>query len=260
MENPKTILITGASSGIGAALAKHYAASGVILALSGRNDVRLQEIADQCRAKNAEVKTVLADVTDKEAMSQWISGFAEENTLDLVIANAGISGGTGGVMNSEPMEQARKIFDINLTGVLNTIEPSVDAMKKKNCGQIAIISSLAGFRGWPSAPAYSASKGAVRFYGEAMRGALKNTDIQVNVICPGFVTSRMTDANDFRMPMKMEAEKAAEIIAKGLSKNKGRICFPWPVFFVSWLIGILPDFVAQKILSRVPEKGALKEV
>lgn len=259
MKNPKTILITGASSGIGEALAKHYAAKDIVLALSGRHSERLQEVAEQCRYKGATVETALVDVTDKAAMMQWMTGLAEESPIDLVIANAGISGGTGGVMNGEPMDQARQIFDINLGGVLNTIEPAVEVMTQQKSGQIAIISSLAGFRGWPSAPAYSASKGAVRFYGEALRGSLKETGIEVNVICPGFVTSRMTDANDFHMPMKMSAEKAAGIIATGLAKNKGRICFPWPTFFVSWFIGILPDFVAQKILSRVPAKGAIKE-
>ena len=121
-------------------------------------------------------------------------------------------------------------------------------------GQIAIVSSLAGFRGWSSSPAYSASKGCVRFYGEAMRGALKDSNIHISVICPGFVTSRITDANDFPMPFKMSAEKAATIIAKGLAKNKGRICFPWPMYFICWLIGILPDCLAQRLLSKTPHK------
>jgi len=259
MKDPKNILITGASSGIGAGLANHYAAPGISLALSGRNAERLKQIADQCRSKGAEVETALVDVTNQEAMSQWIKGLAEGAPLDLVFANAGISGGTGGVMDGEPVDQARQIFDVNLGGVLNTIGPALEAMKPRKCGQIAIISSLAGFRGWPSAPAYSASKGAVRFYGEAMRGALRKAGIQVNVICPGFVTSRITDANDFHMPMKMSAEKAARIIAAGLAKDKGRICFPWPTFFVSWFISVLPDCIAQKILARAPAKGAIKK-
>lgn len=260
MKNPKTILITGASSGIGAALACHYAASGVFLALSGRNAERLEEIADLCRDKGAEVKSVLVDVRDKEAMSDWVKQVDNIHPIDLMIANAGISGGTGGRQDGEPIAEARAIFDINVTGVFNTIEPALAVMQNQGRqAQIAIISSLAAFRGWPSSPAYSASKGAVRFYGEALRGALKDSGIDINVVCPGFVTSRITEVNDFPMPMKMGAEKAAKIIANGLSKNKGRICFPWPIYFIVWLIGLLPDCLAQKILSKAPAKAATKK-
>lgn len=258
MKNPRTILITGASSGIGEALALHYASNGVFLALSGRNSERLTAVSEACQEKGADVETALVDVTDQKAMHSWISDLYNDKPLDLVIANAGISGGTGGVMQGEPVSDARKIFDINLIGVFNTIEPALEMMQQKDQrGQIAVISSLAGFRGWPGAPAYSASKGAVRFYGEALRGALKDTKIQINVVCPGFVTSRMTDVNDYHMPMIMPAEKAAKIIARGLEKNKGRICFPFPVHFFAWFIGILPDFLAQKILVRVPQKPSL---
>jgi short-subunit dehydrogenase len=258
MKNPKNILITGGSSGIGEALAYHYASKGVFLALSGQNSERLTDVAETCRQKGAEVETALVDVCDEKAMSSWIMQTSEEYPLDLVIANAGISGGTGGRSQGEPIAEARRIFDVNVSGVFNTLEPALKVMNaydKKS--QIAIISSLAGFRGWPGAPAYSASKGAVRFYGEALRGALRNSNIQVNVVCPGFVTSRMTDVNDYKMPLKMSAKKAAEIIAIGLSKNKGRICFPLPVHFTSWFLGIFPDFLAQKILSQLPDKPAL---
>lgn len=257
MKDPKNILITGASSGIGEALAKHYANSGTALYLSGRNAERLQEVGDACRTKGAKVETALVDVSDKEAMAEWIHGIED---LDLVIANAGISGGTGGRLDGEPISAARRIFDVNVIGVFNTVEPALGLMQRQGkAGQIAIVSSLAGFRGWPSAPAYSASKGAVRFYGEALRGALRHINIQVNVICPGFVTSRITDKNDFPMPFKMSAERAAKIIAKGLVKNKGRICFPWPMHLITWFIGILPDCVAQKLLARAPSKSALPE-
>ncbi len=253
MKNPKNILITGASSGIGAALALYYAKKDVQLYLTGRNEARLDEVVRLCEDKGSVTEGRVLDVIDKDNMAQWIMGL---EPLDLVIANAGISGGSGGVMNGEPVHQARQIFEVNLMGVLNTVEPSLGVMlENDHTGQIAVVSSLAGFRGWPTAPAYSASKGAVRFYGEAMRGVLKDSGIQVNVICPGFVVSRITDANEFPMPMLMRAEKAAHIIGRGLAKNKGRICFPWPSHFVSWLIGILPDALAQVILSKAPDKG-----
>lgn len=256
----KNILITGASSGIGAALADHYAHSGIILHINGRNAERLEQVASHCRQKGAEVYTSLVDVTDQEKMSEWVIAAGQKSPIDLVIANAGISGGTGGRVDGEPIHEARKIFNVNVHGVFNTVEPALSVMKcQKNGGQIAIISSLAGFRGWPSSPAYSASKGAVRFYGEALRGALKHTNIKINVVCPGFVTSRMTDSNDFPMPFKMEADRAAKIIATGLEKNKGRICFPWPMHFITWFIGTWPDAFAQKILTKAPSKKALTD-
>lgn len=254
MQNPKSILITGASSGLGEGLALHYAGPGIFLALSGRDEARLEKVASLCRAKGAEVDIAILSVTDAGPMDDWIQDCDDRHPLDLVIANAGISGGTGGSSSGESVAQARMIFDTNVYGVLNTIEPILPRMIKRGQGQIAMISSLAGFRGWPTAPAYTASKGAVRFYGEGLRGAVANTGVQINVVCPGFVKTRMTDANDFRMPFLMERDRAVEIIARGLAVNKSRIAFPMPTHFTAWLIAILPDFLAQKLLALMPAK------
>ena len=239
MQNPKSILITGASSGIGEALALHYARSGVFLALSGRSDERLQAVAQRCREKGAQVDASVINVTDQSGMHAWITGMDDSHMLDLVIANAGISGGTGGVMNGEPPDQARRIFDVNITGVVNTVEPILPRMISRRRGQIALVSSMAGFRGFPSAPAYSASKGMVRFYGEALRGSVRETGVQINVIMPGFVKSRMTDANDFHMPFLMDTDKAAETIARGLARDRSRIAFPLPTYLAAWFISRL---------------------
>ncbi len=254
MEEIKSVLITGASSGIGEALALHYAAPGMFLALSGRDEGRLEAVAQNCRSRGAVVEVAILDVCDRDNMAEWIEDMDATHPLDLVIANAGISGGTGGVMNGEPPHQARRIFEVNIMGMVNTVEPSLPSMVARGKGQIALVSSMAGFRGFPSAPAYSASKGAVRFYGEALRGALTATGVKVNVIMPGFVKSRITDANDFPMPFFMEADKAACIIAKGLARNQGRIAFPLPTYLGTWFISILPDCIAQKLLGKLPAK------
>ena len=200
-------------------------------------------------------KTLL-DVTDREAMNVWLLEMDNKTPVDLLIANAGISAGTGGPMRGEDPAQARHLFDVNLNGVLNTIEPLLPRMLERGRGQIALMSSLAGFRGFPGAPAYCASKAAVKIYGESLRGALHDTGVHISVVCPGFVVSRMTAVNEFPMPLLMPTEKAARLIAAGLAKNQGSIAFPFPTFFFAWLFGALPDSLSQKILRAFPAKNA----
>jgi short-subunit dehydrogenase len=253
-KTPRMIVITGASSGIGEALALYYAQSGVTLALSGRDQARLDEVAQKCRERGAEVTTAIVDVANREAMKDWLEEVDRRFPVDLVIANAGISAGTGGVLQGEPPDQVRRVFDINLYGVLNTIEPLLPRMMERGDGQIAIMSSLAGFKGFPGAPAYGASKAAVRIYGEALRGSVRETGVRVNVICPGFIKSRMTHVNEFPMPFIMDTKKAAGIIVRGLARNKGRIAFPLPMFLGVWFLALLPDNVAQRILCSAPTK------
>lgn len=251
------VVITGASSGIGAALALGYAAQGVHLSLSGRDTGRLEEIADQCRFKGATVAEKIIDVTDRPAMHQWLEEIDTARPVDVVIANAGISAGMGGG-NSETAEQVRKLFDTNVNGVLNTIDPLLPRMAARRAGHIALMSSLAAFRGWPGAPAYCATKAAVRSYGEGLRGALSRSGIKVHVICPGFVKSRMTAVNTFPMPFLMETDKAAQIIITGIQKNRGRIAFPFIAYSAVWLVNALPDAIGGRLLRLMPAKGAEK--
>ena len=249
---PGAVLITGASSGIGEALARDYAESGRFLALSGRDKQRLESVAEACRGFGAEVAAQTVDVADRDATAKWISDIDADHPLDLVIANAGIAAGTGGRGESE--NQTRDIFAINLAGVLNTVWPALGPMRKRRHGQIAIVSSIAAFRGFPGTPAYSASKAAVRTYGEALRGWLAPEGIRVSVVCPGFVRTRMTEKNDFPMPFVMDAAKAARIIRRGLERNKARIAFPWPMYFLAWLLGALPPGLTDPLLKWVPKK------
>ena len=259
MRDPRVILITGASSGIGEALALEFAAPGVFLLLNGRNKGRLAKVGKRCQAKGAKVETQLVDVTDGEAMERWIANAAAKRPLDLVIANAGVAAGTGGLGESEA--QARHIFSVNLGGVLNTVYPAIKAMlaqsdtKNGQRGQIAVMSSLAGFRGFPGAPAYCASKAAVKILGESLRGELHGEGIGVTVICPGYVRSRMTEKNRFTMPLLMDSPRAARIIARGLARNRGRIAFPRRLYCLVWLFTALPPGLVDPLLRRLHKKG-----
>ncbi|MBU0799964.1 MAG: SDR family NAD(P)-dependent oxidoreductase [Alphaproteobacteria bacterium] len=256
MKDPRSILITGASSGIGAALAVHYARAGVHLFLGGRNQDRLLAVADKCRARGAVVEITLLDVTKREETTAWVQAADDRVPLDLVIANAGVSGGTGGVITGEPAEQTRHIFAVNVDGVLNTIEGVQDRMVVRGRGQLAIMSSLASFAAWPGAPAYSASKAAVRVYGEALHGALKQSGVRVSVICPGFIETPMTAVNGYKMPFMMGPERAAALIAAGLARGAVRVAFPLRTYVFAALPGFLPPAVMVWLLGRMPAKPA----
>ncbi len=253
MQNPKHIAITGASSGIGAALALGYAAPGVTLSLHGRDTARLQRIATQVQACGAQANIATGDVTDRDQMTRWLAMRASALSLDLVIANAGISAGTGG--GGESLAQAEQIFAVNVNGVLNTVHGALPSMRAQRRGQIAVMASLAGFRGLPSCPTYSASKAAVRLYGEGLRGELLGSGVRVSVICPGYIRTPMTAVNNFKMPFLMDADEAAQLIKRGLAANKARIAFPFPLYATVWLLGLLPPSWTDGMLSRLPKKG-----
>jgi len=252
--DPSNILITGASSGIGAALARVCARPGRTLFLGGRDAERLEAVAAACRENGANVHARAVDVVDGEAMRAWLTKADGLAPLDLVIANAGTSAGSGGDGESE--EQARRIFAVNVDGAMNTVLPVLPAMTARGRGQIALVSSLAGFRGFPGAPAYCASKATLRVWGEGLRGLLAPEGIAVSVVCPGFVKSRMSATNPYPMPMLMEADKAAAIILAGLARNRGRIAFPWPLTWLIYAITALPVALTDRVMGRLPKKPA----
>ena len=260
MRDPTSILITGASSGIGEALAIAYAAPGVFLALTGRDPARTEAVAAACRAKGADVLAETVGAHDPDAMPDFVARAHARSPLDLVIANAGISAGTGG--KGESVAQARGIFEVNVQGVVNTVSPAVEKMLEKPRagsaprGQIAIVSSLAGFRGFPGAPAYCASKAAVKVWGEGLRGELHGHGIEVSVVCPGYVRTRMTEDNKFPMPLIMDAGRAVGIIRRGLERNRARIAFPWRLHFMVQLIAALPPAWTDPLFRKLPKKRA----
>lgn len=254
----KTILITGASSGLGKALALSYAQNGVTLILLARSKNKLVEVQTSCVNQGAKVYLKALDVTKAEAMTNFITEACMQHNVDLVIANAGISAGTLNAPESEA--QVRKIFDTNLNGVLNTILPAIPFMIKKRSGQIAIIGSMAGIMGLASAPAYSASKAALENYANGMRAYLKKFNVHLSIVIPGYIATGMTQVNDFPMPLMISAERAAKLIKNGLAAKKGMIIFPKILYYFIRLISILPYGLRDLIIAKLPGKPAFHEI
>lgn len=246
------VLITGASSGIGEALAIYYAKHGIkLLSICGRNEERLNKTAEECRKFGVEVDARIVDVRMKEDVEAWINEVNEKMPLNLVFANAGVA------TLEETTDNVRRTFFVNVLGVINTVLPTIELFKKAPAEQmkhIAITSSIAGYHGMPTCPSYSATKACVKAWGEGLRLSLAPLGIRVSTICPGFIRSRITDKNTCPMPYFMEADKAAEIIAKRIEKNVGLIAFPWQMRLATWLGSILPNVVSDFIYSKLPYK------
>jgi short-subunit dehydrogenase len=253
------VLITGASSGLGRALAEACAAPGAALHLSGRDAGRLATVAAACRARGAAVADAVLDVTDAAAMAAWIGAAGR---LDLVVANAGISGGTGAA--TEPAAQAQRIFATNVTGVLNTALPAIAAMAEQPAGadglrgRVAVVGSLASFVAAPGAPAYCAAKAAVQRWAEALDATERARGIRLHAICPGYVRTPMTARNPFPMPFLMDAEEAARRTLSGIARGRLRVAYPLPLYLMARLVGGLPPGWRNALLNRLPAKQAME--
>ena len=234
----QSILITGAAGGIGREVALAYAEPGVQLFLGDIDPDRLEEVTAACRERGAEAQGTVVDVTHRQDMAEWILGADARKPLDLVISLAGIS--KGSIKREETTENIRAVLAVNLEGLLNTIEPILPRFRERRRGQLAFTSSYAGFRGFPEAPSYCATKAAIRVYGEGLRARVSREGVGVSVILPGFVKTPMTDANPYYMPFRISADKAAVIIKRGLAQNKPRIRFPRPIPLVVHFLSLLP--------------------
>ncbi|RYE06482.1 MAG: SDR family NAD(P)-dependent oxidoreductase [Rickettsiaceae bacterium] len=247
----KTIIITGGSSGIGSALAIRYAEQkNVKLYLFGRSQIKLLEVADTCTKKGASVQIFAGDIRDQDWLKQQIENICNKDKVDLLIAAAGVSAGTTG--GRETKDQVDQIFTTNINGTLNTIMPVIPFMISNMTGHIVIISSMAGLIPLASGPSYSASKAALRFFGDALRVYLKQFKIKVSVIIPGYIDTPMTKANNFPMPLIMSVDKAVTIIIKQIAKNKGIIVFPLSTYILLKLMSLLPHQLLDYINFRLP--------
>ena len=257
-------LITGASSGIGAALARALAAPDAVLHLGGHDEDRLAAVAAACRARGAAVTIQPADVRDEAAIRTWIARAAGLGRLDLVIANAGISAGTG-ASGSESEAQSRAIFAVNLDGVLNTVWPALEAMARQpkgpdgRRGTIAATASIAAFVPAPGAPSYAASKAAVDAWVLGHAPAAARAGIHLASICPGFVATPMTADYPYPKPGLMSAERAAAIILRGLARGRARIAFPWWMTALARFAGVLPAPWTLALLARQASKPDFAE-
>ena len=237
MTGPNHVLVTGATSAIGSALAVSYARMGVTLNLQGRNAERLEKVAAACEAQGAQVVTTLLDLRDFAALRLWLE---ELGPLDLLIINAGVNTHVGPNGEPEPWNEVEALLDVNLKAAMMIVHAVLPALRTRNSGQIALISSLAGYFGLPVTPSYSASKAALKAYGEALRGWLGPEGIRVSVVMPGYVRSPMCDDMPGPKPFLWSPERAARAIRRGLERDNARISFPFPLNWGTWWLSVLP--------------------
>jgi short-subunit dehydrogenase len=251
MRDPRAVLITGASGGIGGALARAYAGPGVRLALTGRNAERLSACADACRKLGAEVRAESLDVADTQRFTSWVEAVDRTWPLDLVIANAGITGGLAPGNRSETLADVHRMMSINFGGVCNTLHPVIPGMRERRRGQLALMSSLAALRGLPYSPAYCASKAALKAYGEALRAWLSPEGIEVTVVLPGFVDTPLGAHVTGPKPLRMTAERAARIIRRRLCRGPARVAFPILLHAGMRILAELPTDIVDRVLGTV---------
>ena len=248
--NPARVFITGASTGLGEALARHYALRGAQVGLVARNRARVDALA----ASLPGALSYACDVRDLEAVRAAAAYFIEQRGLpDLVIANAGISHGT----LTEYAEDAavfRDILEVNVMGMVHTFQPFVAAMRERGTGQLAGIASVAGLRGLPGASAYSASKAAAIRYLEALRVELHGSGVAVSTVCPGYVATPMTARNPYPMPFLLEADDAARRIARTIDARRRYAIVPWQMAIVGRIMGLLPAGAFEWLAARSGRK------
>ena len=248
MSNPARVLITGASGAIGGALAREYAAPGVTLILQARNEAALNAVAADCQRRGATAKVFAFDVRDVEHLRRWATEVSAEAPPDLAVVNAGMNIDIGPDGAGERWQDVEALFEVNVRASLALVDALLPAMRARRRGQIALVSSLAGYFGLPVTPSYCASKAALKAYGEALRGWLAPQGVQVSVVMPGYVESPMCEAMPGPKPFLWPPEKAACAIRAGLARNQARISFPFPLNFGTWWLAVLPAGLSQRIV------------
>lgn len=245
------VIITGASSGIGRALAVEYGRRGATLGLIARRRDELLKLASELPARS---HTYVVDVRDAAALRSAAADFMEQaGCPDIVIANAGVSAGTS-TAAAEDNEVFAEVIAVNVIGMMLTFQPFLGAMRARRSGVLAGIASVAGFRGLPGAGAYSASKAAAISYLESLRVELKGSGVSVVTVCPGYIATPMTAINPYRMPFLMQPGDAAAKIASAIDKRKRFYVVPWQMALVGAAMRRLPRPLYDLLFSRAPHK------
>ena len=259
MPKPLRVFITGASSGIGQALAQHYAGQGAVVGIAARRGDFLQALAGELEQTGASaVSCFPLDVTDATALRNAAERFiANHGAPDIVIANAGVSSGTL-TECSEDLEVIRRIFDINVFGMAATFSPFIAAMKQAaatgNPGRLVGIASVAGIRGLPGAEAYSASKAAAITYLESLRLEMRPSGIKVVTIAPGYIATPMTAINPYPMPFMLPAAEAARRFARAIARGSSYSVIPWQMGIVAKILRLLPNAIYDRLFAKAPRK------
>ena len=249
---PLKIIITGASSGLGKALARHYASLGSILGLIARNKTSLESLVNELPDTASIFYDI--DVRDAESMQSAASDFIQSyGCPDIVIANAGISQGTL-TEYAEDSKVFESILATNVTGIVNTFQPFITVMRTQGKGNLVGISSVASYRGLPGASTYSSSKAAANSYLESLRVEMYGSGVSVITICPGYIVTPMTANNPFQMPFIMTAETAAKKIVHIINHKKVFSVIPWQMGIVARILKLLPNFVYDRLFSIMPRK------
>lgn len=252
---PSCVFITGATGGIGAALAKVYAAPGRTLILHGRDPDRLNRVQRTCEDLGARVEICLLDLSDVSSTLIAVTALAERQPIDLAIVNAGVTHGIEAMGDGESWGEIERVMTINANAAMATVSALLPSMRQRKAGQIALISSLSAWYGLGLTPAYCASKAALKAYGEALGGWLCPQGIGVTVVLPGFVRSAMSEHFRGPRPFLMTADQAARRIRDGLKRDRPRISFPQPLALGMWCLALLPAGASRWILGRLGYAG-----
>ena len=244
------IFLTGASSGIGAALARHYAERGATLGLAARRTQLLDELV---RSLPGQHRCYPLDVSEGHALQAAAADFCAGGCPDAVIANAGISVGTLGG-DIDDLVAVRRIFETNVIGMAQTFQPFVSAMQAKGSGRLVGIASVAGIRGLPGAGAYCASKSAAITFLESLRVELRDSGIKVVTVAPGYVATPMTAVNHYAMPFLMPADEFARRCAKAIARGDSYTVIPWQMGIAAKLMRLLPNPLFDRIFARAGRK------
>ncbi len=245
------VFLTGASSGIGEALARHYAGQGATLGLLARREDLLHKLADSLAAP---CEAYPADVRDARAANAAAAHFmSRHGPPDIVIGNAGISIGNL-TEHPEDLEAMREVLEVNVMGLVTTFQPFVAPMRTRGTGRLVGIASVAGFRGLPGATAYSASKAAAIRYLEGLRVELRGTGVGVTTICPGYIATEMTRRNPYRMPFMISADEAARRFAHVIARGSSYAVVPWQMAIAGRILGVLPNWLYDTFAAKAGRK------